>query len=207
MGNMEINNKKTKITLLSVVLFIGLMALLAMATNPPSEGTFSTPIVTPQSEIHPTSRSSATPSPSNAWSYTRHESEMGLGPVNTASIQSANTVNFGFPYQGPQHATLTLRTHPQYGKNVFFSIERGQLLIRSYENDTVTLRFDGNKPMRVRALEPKDNDSTTIFLEGYNSLVAQMKKAKILRIQVPVYQEGERVFEFDVQGLNWPMKK
>ena len=132
---------------------------------------------------------------------------MGLGPVNTASIQSANTVNFGFPYQGPQHATLTLRTHPQYGKNVFFSIERGQLLIRSYENDTVTLRFDGNKPMRVRALEPKDNDSTTIFLEGYNSLVAQMKKAKILRIQVPVYQEGERVFEFDVQGLNWPMKK
>ena len=132
---------------------------------------------------------------------------MGLGPVNTASILSSNTVSFGFPYQGPQHATLTLRTHPQYGKDVFFSIERGQILVRSYNDDTVTLRFDDHKPMRVRALEPKDNDSTTIFLVGYNGLVAQMKKAKTLRIQVPVYQEGEPVFEFNVQGLNWPMKK
>jgi hypothetical protein len=42
---------------------------------------------------------------------------------------------------------------------------------------------------------------------GYNNLVAQIKKAKLLRVQVPIYQEGEQVFEFNIEGLNWPMKK
>ena len=42
---------------------------------------------------------------------------MGKGANYQAEVSSTNTENFGFPYAGPQHATLTLRTHARYGKD------------------------------------------------------------------------------------------
>jgi hypothetical protein len=205
MGINDGNDKKSNKALLWVGLFVGLMVLwsavkdMPVGSKPPDATT--SPVGSPALASHPAAHRDT------EWTYDHHESEMGLGPVNTASILSSNTVSFDFPYRGAQHATLSIRSHPQYGKDIIFSIARGQILIRSYGNDTVSLRFDAGKPMRVRALEPKDHSSTTIFLMGYDNLVAQVKKSKILRIQVPVYQEGEPVFEFNVSGLNWPMKK
>jgi hypothetical protein len=53
------------------------------------------------------------------WSYYSTTDPMASRPSRTASIQSENTVNFDFPYQGPQHAILTLRNHPSYGRDVY----------------------------------------------------------------------------------------
>lgn len=81
-------------------------------------------------------------------------------------------MNFSFPYAGPQHGTLTLRTHPRYGKNVIFNIERGQIPCPA---------------VSYSAAGPEDNST---------------EKAKTVRISVNVFQEGSPVFEFDVSGFD-----
>lgn len=62
------------------------------------------------------------------WRYSHDKDDMSNGVNHDAAIESINVVEFDFPYAGPQHATLVLRTHPRYGKNILLVIERGQFL-------------------------------------------------------------------------------
>lgn len=149
----------------------------------------------------------APPAPKTAWDYSASKDAMGLGEVQIARNESLNTVDFSFPYGGPQHARLYLRSHPQYGKDLYLTISRGQILTDVSDGCRVLLRFDDEKPLWVTGNGPTDHGSTTVFLSGVAPLINRMKKAKRLRIQIPVYQEGNPVFEFDIEGLQWPMKK
>jgi len=127
---------------------------------------------------------------------------MAKGTTYSAIVQSTNTVNFDFPYRGSQHATLTLRTHPRYGKDVIFSIERGQLLCNSYDGCNVLIRFDDGQAQTFSASGPSDNSTEMLFIRNYYKFVAGMLKAELIRISAQVYQEGSPVFEFDVRGFD-----
>lgn len=127
---------------------------------------------------------------------------MSEGKTYGASVRSTNTVNFDFPYSGPQRGTLTLRTHPRHGEDVIFSIERGQILCRSYEDCTILVRFDDGKAQSFSAVGAADNSTETIFIRNYSRFLAGMQKASTVRIAVEVYQEGAPVFEFDVSGFD-----
>jgi hypothetical protein len=135
------------------------------------------------------------------WSYAVSEDPMTSRKSRTARIQSENAVNFGFPYQGEQHATLMLRDHPSYGRDVIVKIEQGQFLCQSYSDCQVRVRFDENNPERWSAVGPSDNSTTTLFIRNEARFIQKMRKARIVRIQVPIYQEGEPMFEFHVSGF------
>ena len=124
------------------------------------------------------------------------------GTRRTASVDSTNTVNFGFPYNGEQHARLILRTDPQEGKDVMFRIEKGQILCPSYESCWVQVRFDDEKPGNFSATGPADHSSEVVFLNDYSRFLTKMRKAKRVRIAVNIYQQGSPVFEFDVSGFD-----
>jgi len=136
------------------------------------------------------------------WSYEDSADEMGRGRTKTASIRSMNEVEFGSPYHRPQRAWLALRIHPKYGRDVILSIERGQFLCR-LEGCTVTVRFDKGKAQDYSAGEPADHRTTALFIRNYDRFVASAKKAKTVYIEAQFYQEGTRVFEFEVAGLKW----
>ena len=142
------------------------------------------------------------PEPGAQWTYGQNEDPMAKGTAYGAAVQSTNTVEFGFPYSGPQHATLTFRTHPRYGKDVIFSIERGQFLCRSYEDCTILVRFDDQKAQNYSAVGAADNSTETIFIRNYSRFVSSMLKAKTVRISAEIFQQGSPVFEFDVSGFN-----
>lgn len=144
----------------------------------------------------------AAPQPGLKWDYRQDKDPMGKGTAYFASVLSNNTVNFGFPYSGPQHATLTLRTHPRYGQNVILSIERGQFLCPSYDGCTVLVRFDDGKAIRYSGAGADDNSTETVFIRGYSGFVAHLEKSKRVRISANVNQEGAPVFEFDVSGFD-----
>lgn len=127
---------------------------------------------------------------------------MAKGASFVAFVQSTNTVEFGFPYSGAQHATLTLRTHPRYGKDVILSIERGQFLCRSYEDCTILVRFDDKKSQSYSAVGAADNSTETIFIRNYARFVSSMQKAETVRVAANIYQQGAPVFEFDVSGFD-----
>jgi hypothetical protein len=136
------------------------------------------------------------------WSYNANEDAMTSGIRRTASVDSSNTVNFGFPYAGSQQGHLTLRTDPRHGKDVIFRIEQGQILCPSYEGCSVQVRFDDAKPVRFSASGAADHSTEVIFLNDYNGFLNKMKKAKRVRIAVQIYQNGSPVFEFDVSGFS-----
>lgn len=136
------------------------------------------------------------------WSYARAADPMSKGISHTATIRSSNTVNFDFPYEGAQNGRLTLRTDPQYGKDVIFRIEKGQILCSSYESCTVRVRFDDEDAASYTAVGAADNSTETIFLRNYSRFVEKMMKAQRVRISMNVHREGVQVFDFDVSGFN-----
>lgn len=136
------------------------------------------------------------------WRYSSDTDPMASRPSRTASIESENTVEFGFPYDGPQHATLTLRNHPSYGLDVILQIREGQILCPSYDDCSLRIRFDDGSVERFTAAGPADNSSTTVFIRNYSRFMQRMRNAKVVRIQIPVYQEGAPTFEFRVGGFD-----
>jgi hypothetical protein len=140
--------------------------------------------------------------PGSQWAYAQSDDGMSKNTAYHALVSSINTVNFDSPYDGDQHGTLGLRTHPRYGKDVIFKIEKGQILCHSYEDCTVLVRFDDEKAINFNAASAADNSTETIFIRNYNKFVEKMLKAKKVRISLNIYQEGSPVFEFDVSGFN-----
>lgn len=136
------------------------------------------------------------------WAYTDSPDKMGRGSIKSAFTSSVNTISFDFPYSGPQHGTLALRTHPQYGKDVILRIERGQFLT-GIDGCKVRVRFDDGKPQSFWGNGPADHSTTTIFISDYSRFVASLKRAKKVMIEAPFFQEGNQVFEFNVEGLQW----
>lgn len=136
------------------------------------------------------------------WSYYAYEDEMTGRTTRTATIQSENTVSFDSPYAEPQHGTLVLRDHPTYGRDVILRIERGQILCRSYEECTIRVRFDDGTPQSWRAVGPADNSTESIFLRNQARFRSRLASSEVVRIQIPVYQEGEPFFEFRVGGYD-----
>lgn len=136
------------------------------------------------------------------WSYSSYKDGMTGRPSRSASIRSENTVSFDFPYAGPQHGTLVLRDHPTYGRDVLLRIERGQILCRSYEDCTIRVRFDDSAPQSWRAVGPADNSTETVFLRNQARFRQRLASSDVVRVQVPVYQEGEPTFEFQVGGFD-----
>lgn len=154
----------------------------------------------------PSSVPNATPPPpklpGSQWLYQQAADPMGKGATYHAQVESTNTVNFGFPYSGNQRGALTLRAHPRYGTDIIFSIKKGQILCRSYEDCTVLVRFDDEPASNYSAVGAADNSTETIFIRNYNRFLEKLVKAKRVRIAVNIYQEGAPVFEFDVSDFD-----
>lgn len=140
--------------------------------------------------------------PDNQWTYKQGADPMQKGLIYQAQILSTNTVNFDFPYSGPQHGVLTLRTHPRHGKEIIFNIERGQFLCSSYNGCTVLIRFDDEEPVKYSASTTADRSSETIFIGNYSRFVGKMLKSKRIRISADIYKENAPIFEFDVSQFD-----
>lgn len=136
------------------------------------------------------------------WYYGSSDDGMSEKKVHYARVESTNSFEFGFPYQGAQHARLTVRRHPRWGNDVIFTIERGQILCHSFSGCPVKVRFDDGPVQTYQGNEPEDNSSDTVFIPGHAGFVSKLGKAKKLRIEVNVYHEGTLTAEFNVEGFN-----
>jgi hypothetical protein len=136
------------------------------------------------------------------WSYSSATDPMTSRVARTATIQSENTVNFDFPYQGEQRGRLMLRNHPSYGRDILLHIGSGQFLCPSYDGCSVRIRFDEGPAERWHANAAADHSTTVIFISGYSRFVERMRRARTVRIQAEIYQEGSPTFEFRTGGFD-----
>lgn len=136
------------------------------------------------------------------WTYMHDEDEMSNTAMYAAFVESTNTLEFSPPYAGTQRASLGLRTHSRHGKRVVLFVDRGQFICNSYQDCTVLVRFDDQKPQNYLARGSADYSTTAIYMRNYSGFVENMLKAKRVRIAAKVYQEGQPVFDFDVSGFD-----
>jgi hypothetical protein len=81
-------------------------------------------------------------------------------------------------------------------------ISRGQFLCRT-DSCSLMVRFDDKPAARFSAAEPADNSSTLLFIRDYSRFLRETRAAKVVRIEALFFQNGSRVFEFDVAGLDF----
>lgn len=136
------------------------------------------------------------------WKYRAVEDKLTSKTIYLAWVRSLNQVNFDFPYRGLQRGELGLETHPEHGKNLFLRVEKGQMLVQSYESRIIRVVFDKDDPISYSVVGPSDYGTTSLFFEDYHGFVGRMLKAKTVKISVPFYQEGNVVFEFNVSDFD-----
>lgn len=136
------------------------------------------------------------------WQYSTND-DMATGKKSSsATLQSENTLSFGFPYEGSQFARLTLRRHPRYGFDAFISINKGQILCNDYTNPYILVRFDDGDMQQFECAEPADNSSTYSFIRNAAQFERALKKASVAYITLTFYQEGSQALKFKVKGYD-----
>lgn len=133
----------------------------------------------------------------NGWKYDSIADEMSDKAIYFADVVSDNIEFFEFPYDGGTFAKLAIRKHPQYGTDIMFMISQGQLLCRDYNGTNyVTVRFDDNPPKRYYTNESMSGSRGILFIRNTKDFITKAKNAKKIRIQAPVYNNGNVVFIF-----------
>jgi len=155
------------------------------------------------SQVPSTSSANSSAESKTAWRYTSQKDEMTGKEMQFAETYSTNTQDLHWPYGSNVRGELTIRKHPRYGKSVIVTLTKGQILCRSYENCTIMVRFDDGKPEKYSAIGPADGSSDQVFIRNYDKFVTSLKKANVVRIELPLYQDGNRAWNFNVSDLEW----
>ena len=139
------------------------------------------------------------------WQVSESVDEMTDSKNVWKSLVSENLVHFSFPYEGGSSLNVCVRYMKKYGTNVILTISKGQLLSNEYNGTNyVTVRFDDDAPQKFYTTEPADGSSDCLFLTNARKFIKRAKTAKSIKIQVPVYQEGNPTFTFKVDvPLTW----
>nr|DAL47373.1 MAG TPA_asm: hypothetical protein [Caudoviricetes sp.] len=133
------------------------------------------------------------------WDYDTRTDEMTDKKIHWASCKSKNTEYLEFPYEGGTKLTLTIRN--MKGKNeIYVTVNKGQL--QTYDK-YVSIRLDNGKAKNYSLIGSGDGDSKFAFIYAGNSLISQIKKASVIKIQLPFYGNGRRTFTFEPGILEW----
>lgn len=134
------------------------------------------------------------------WQYTETTDKM-TDKVNSYAINtSTNTIEFDFPYNGGSFLSMHVR-NSENGNEVLLKISKGQFM--SSFNNGVKIKFDEEPVKSYGYSEPADGASDFIFLDNGPQIIKKLKTAKKIKVQPLFFQEGQTVFEFDVEGLKW----
>lgn len=136
------------------------------------------------------------------WNYVESDDSMTGKKIKFAVVDSTNSVDFGFPYNGSQRGKLSLRKHPRWGESAYVSLEKGQFVC-GYDNCNLRVRYGEGAPQRLSASEPSDHSTNLLFITNHKQFIAQVRKVNKVYIEAEFYQEGNRVFEFNVSELSW----
>lgn len=139
--------------------------------------------------------------PQSNWTYDRRRDELRGRDIVEARIRSTNSVNLGFPY-GDTHLTILVRQHPEYGRDVIFIADEGQIVC-SVTGCRGSISFDG-AAQRISLNDSADYNPTVVFAASAAPLIDRLKRSRRTIVELPFYQNGNPQFTFDTTGLRWP---
>lgn len=170
--------------LLLVMLVIAIVGSLNKATTSNS---------LPASSSSPGAQSADLPQ-KESWNYGENTDQMTGKVTKWACLNSADKLEFGFPYNGGSTGSICIRKGSRL--DAYFKIDKGQVLC-GVEGCEARLRVDSGAPFTMGGSEAADGDSRYIFFDSYSRILAITKKAKQVKVEVLYYQEGRQVLTFE----------
>lgn len=191
--------KRTSVWIVLLIVFACLIGLGAIASMCDDEKTssISSSTITPKEETNNKKV--------KTWEEKSEKDPMSDKMSYFATIESDNEEQFQFPYDGGSRLIICVRKSPKFGEDVILKITKGQLLSSEFQtNNQLNVRFDDNPAKKYRTVDPADLSPDQLFLKNAKDFIANAKKAKTIRIEVPVYQEGMRLFTYRLdEPLKW----
>lgn len=72
-----------------------------------------------------------------------------------------------------------------------------------FGNEYLRIKFDDEELMTVNYNSSNDGSLDYAFPQQSAKLINKIKTAQHVKIDVPVFEEGRKVFDFDIEGLVW----
>ena len=146
------------------IIGVGFLALVGVAAmqsfNGPRKQDSST---LPVGSIDPVS---VTDIAKREWGYSTSEDKMRGGSEKTASIESKNDLNFGFPYNGGSTGKIEIRQGPRFGFDVMLSVTKGQFMCHSFTGGHISVKFDNRPIEKFGCTNASDGTSNVIFFKN-----------------------------------------
>ena len=139
------------------------------------------------------------------WHYESSMDEMTDTKNVWASLKSDNYIEQEFPYEGDTYATIIIRYMKKYGTDVILEIDRGQIVgIDVNATNFVSAKFDDAEPRKYYFDNAADMSTEQVFLRNAKDFINRCKSAKVIKVDIPMFQAGRPVFTFRVdKPLEW----
>ena len=136
------------------------------------------------------------------WEYSESTDEMRGDAAKYATLASNNEVDLDFPY-GETNGNLMIRRNAEFGLNVMFSVDKGQVLCHSFGDSYLSVKFDDGPIQRFRCADSSDGSTETAFIENEAKMLSGLKKARKTIVEAEFFQQGRQQFTFDTANLKW----
>ena len=153
--------------------------------------------------LHPSADSLLIPA-EHGYIYYEEDDEMTDTKTRYARLVSDNSVTLDYPY-GECHLSCLIRKSAKYGTEVMLRISSGLFQGDAYnENNYVCIRFDSSQAINYSFEESRDGSPEWIFLNNTQDFIRRAKRARSIKIEVPIFQEGRRLFRLTSdKPLEW----
>jgi hypothetical protein len=138
----------------------------------------------------------------SGWIYEEKPDKMTSGTSYYAAVRANTLLFFKSPYDGGSIATLVLRNKSGI-TNAYVTVDKGQMLTRSYESSSHRVRFDDRPAEWYRFSAPSSGSTTLAFIGTSYDFIEKAKKSKKVLIELEFYQEGLMQMEFNISNLKW----
>lgn len=118
-----------------------------------------------------------------------------------ASIPATRLLYFSFPHNGGSVVTLTIRRRNDE-THVYLSVSKGQFN-NSFQGGKARIRFDDHPAVAYSFSAAANGTANTIFFDATQALIAKMKAARMMYVEVGFASQGQQAVAFTVAGLRW----
>jgi len=134
------------------------------------------------------------------WEVITSKDEMRKTEQKFLAIESDNSADFKFPYDGGSKLTLVLADTKSDEPRVVLVIDKGQYdcSIRACYG---AAKF-GESPVQDLEFQEGATKEILVFTGNSKAFVANIRKFKKVIIELPFYQEGNQQFTFNTEGFS-----
>ena len=131
-----------------------------------------------------------------SWEYRDPtEDEGGMG-VRSATLESDDDLQFDFPHQGDDRATLAIRETRSDGPQVLFSVRNGRIICGFRGQCVVMVRFDDDRWERFSASATAETGTAALLFDDRRRFVEMAGKSRKFLVSFTLEHRGTRIMEF-----------